>query len=275
MAKVLFALPYTDRPKAALRSASSIAAAMNAELHVLSLLPRLSSLCARHDGLFDLSEARRHIEACVATCRQTRAWCEHTLGEPMELQRLHIRFGTPADEISLRVAQLDARLVVLAPLPEGLGSTAVGVAAACNRPVLVARHFSAPDAIIAATDLRDSQYRVLRQASALGTALGARVVAVHNASCLSEAPDAGLEAEVCPVPELPTRMLAELPASLDLVVTTELDPVGAILGQARHHHSGIIVVGTRARPGRRVAASVPSEVIDRSGCTVLVTSLDR
>jgi nucleotide-binding universal stress UspA family protein len=118
------------------------------------------------------------------------------------------------------------------------------------------------------------QYRVLRQASALGAALGTRVVAVHNVSCLSTPLGSCLDAGVSPAPELPRRMLAELRVPLDLVVTTDVDPARAIVEQAEHHRSGIIVVGARSRSRGRFEASVPSEVIERSRCSVLVTSLE-
>lgn len=271
---LLFALPRLTRPSAALKSAGAIATSMNAELHVVSVLPRLRSPCARDDEAFDFQEARRRIEECVDICRQTRAWCEDTLGEPVALQRLRIRFGNPAEAIALRAAELDARLVILAPAPEPLGPTAIDVCCACSRPVLVARSFPAPPGVvIAATDLQDHEYRVIRQATTLGAALGARVVAVHNVSCLSAPLGGCLEAGVKPAPELPRRVRTEQPAPLDLVVTTEMDPVGAIIEQAQRHGSGIIVVGTRSRSGRRFEPSVPSEIVDRSRCSVLVTSL--
>jgi nucleotide-binding universal stress UspA family protein len=52
------------------------------------------------------------------------------------------------------------------------------------------------------------------------------------------------------------------------------DPVRAIVEQAEHHRSGIIVVGARSQSSGRFEASVPSEVIERSRCSVLVTSLE-
>lgn len=271
--KLLFALAHTTRPSAALRSAAAIAALMHAELHVVSLLPRLSSLCARENGPFDFAEARRRIEQCVDVCRQTRSWCEDTLGEPVALRRLRIRFGNPVEAIALRAIELEARLVILAPAVEHLGPTAIGVCCACSRPVLVARSFTAPGVVIAATDLRDTKYRVVRQASALAAAFGTGVVAVHNISGLSTPLGACLDTGLEPAPQLPRRVLTELPAPLHLVVTTEMDPVGAVLAQAQHHGSDVIVVGTRSRSGRRVERSVPSDIIDRSRCSVLVTWL--
>jgi nucleotide-binding universal stress UspA family protein len=273
LAKLLFAHPNTDRPSAALKAASAIAASMHAELHIVSSLTRRSPPCAREDGSLDFAAGRRRIEECADLCRQTRGWCEDALGEPLARQRFRIRFGNPAEAIAGRAADLEVRLVILAPVVQPLGRTAIGVARACFRPVLVVRSVSAPGVVIAATDLLDNEYRVLRQASALGAALGARVVAVHNVSCLSTPLGACLDGGAKPAPELPRRMLAELPASLDLIVTTELDPVGAILEQAQQHRSGIIVVGTRSRSGRLLEPSVPSEIIDRSRCSVLVTSL--
>ena len=272
--KLLFADAHADRPSVALKSASAIAGSLGAELHVVSVLPRLSSLCIREGVPYDSAEARRCVEECVATFRYTRAWFEDTLGEPLALPRLRIRFGTPAEVIAERAGELEAFLVVLAPVVQSLGPTAIGVARACSCPVLVARGLSELGAVIAATDLQDIRYRVVRQASALGAALGSRVIAVHNVSCLSTPLGSCLDARVSPAPELPRRMLAELPVPLQFVVTTDLDPVRAIVEQAEHHRSGIIVVGARSQSSGRFDASVPSEVIERSRCSVLVTSLE-
>jgi nucleotide-binding universal stress UspA family protein len=51
--------------------------------------------------------------------------------------------------------------------------------------------------------------------------------------------------------------------------------VDAVLEQSRRHSSRIIVVGTR-RPLKHMyrRASIPAEIIDRSPCSVLVTSLE-
>jgi nucleotide-binding universal stress UspA family protein len=271
---ILFVLRHTSRPRAALKMASALAAATQAELHLLSVLPHTGPFGERVDDPRDVLAAWRCIDECVTICRQTRAWFEETLEETLDLQRLRIRCGRPSGAIALRASELDARLVVLAPGADSLGPLAMSVARACSRPVLLARNSVAGGTVIAATDLRDGRYPVVRQASALGAALGARVVAVHNVRCLSNplgvCPDAGAR----PVLELPRQMLAELPASLDLIVTTEVDPVGAILEQAQRHRSGVIVVGARSRSGRRSDVSVPLEVIARSRCSVLVTSLE-
>lgn len=271
---MLLAISDADRPSAALRYASSLARSFGAELHVLRLLPPLSPLYLSADGQFDFREARRRIEHCVHACRQVRSWCEAVLEESLPTRRLRIRSGEFAEEVAARAAELDARLIVLSPATGRLGATATALAQACLRPVLVARGVEPRGALVAATDLEDPGYRVVRRATEWGAVFDAAVVAVHNVSCLSAPLGAFGEAGVQPAPELPRRVIAQLSGPLDLVVTTDLDPVEAILDQALRHRSPMIVVGTRRRRGQLRRPRVPAEIVDRAQCSVLVTSLE-
>lgn len=273
-ARLLFVLPHPIQPSMALKAASAIAACTRAELHVLSVLPRAGAIRGRADEPLNLREARHHIAECVAICRQTRAWFEETLGEPLALERLRIRCGHLAEAIVARAVDIDARVIVLGPMARALGPLAMGLAHASGRPVLVARGHLSEGTILAATDLLDGHYPVVRQASALGVALGAPVVAVHNVTCLSTPLGACLDAGARPIPELPRRVMADLPASPELVVTTEIDSAGAILEQAQRHRAALIVVGARKRSARHPQRSISSAVIARSPCSVLVMSLE-
>jgi nucleotide-binding universal stress UspA family protein len=272
--RLLFVLPYPARPSTALKTAAAIAASTEAELHVLSVLPRASSVEGALDERMDLRQARRHIGECVAICRETRAWFEETLGQRLAVERLRIRSGQLAETIVSRAVEVDVQVIVLAPMAKALGPLAIALASACRRPVLVARSHLSGGAIVAATDLLDGRYRVVRQASALGVALGSPVIAVHNVRCLSAPLGACLDAGARPIPELPRRVLADLPAAPELVVTTEVDSAGAILEQAQRHRSALIVVGARTRGARRSMSSIPAEIIARSRCSVLVMALE-
>jgi nucleotide-binding universal stress UspA family protein len=273
---LLLAINDSDRPSSALMYTSTLASSLGAELHVVRLLPPLRPLRVSPDGEFDFVEATRRIERCVAMCRQTRAWCQSVLGEVLPIQRLKIRFGEFAHEVAGRAAELDASLVVLAPSNGRLGVMATGLARTCARPVLVARGTAPSEVLLAATDLEDGYYRVLRRATELGAALDASVVAVHNVSCLSTPLGVHVDGCVKPAPEFPKRIAGQLPVPFAMVVTTEVDPVDAILAQALRHRSPLIVVGTRRR---RMGAlhrlkSVPAEIVDRCRCSVLVTPLE-
>jgi nucleotide-binding universal stress UspA family protein len=88
-------------------------------------------------------------------------------------------------------------------------------------------------------------------------------------------PRCSMRAGAWAAPQLPRGLISQLSAPLDMVVTTEVDPVDAVLEQSRRHSTRMIVVGTR-RPPRHMyrRASIPAEIIDRSPCSVLVTSLE-
>jgi nucleotide-binding universal stress UspA family protein len=226
--------------------------------------------------MLDLSEARRRIERCVRASRQMRSWYQTVLNDPLPIRRVRIRLGEFGEQVAARATQLDARLIVLSPSMARLGSTATALARACLRPVLVARGAEPSGALVAATDLEDPQYRVVRQASEWGATLAAPVMAVHNVSCVAAPIGRFYKARPKPPPALPRRVRAELPAPLDMVVTTDLDPVDGVLDQALRHESRIIVVGTRPRrgPAPHHDHSVAAQIIDRSRCSVLVTSLE-
>lgn len=267
---VLLVLSNEERPDATLAHAHGLARSLGAELHLVQWMPPLRQLCLMPGGAFDFLEARHRVERCVETCRSTLAWCESVLGESLPARRLRIRFGGLIDEVTRRTSELGASLLIVSPTTARLGSTTTRLAQLCSCPVLVARDVELPSVLVAATDLEDRDYRVLRRATELGAALRASVVAVHNVSCLSERPVAS-EASVNPAPQVPRRVIADLPTPLDLVVTTETDTVGAILDQAELRRSRMIVVGTRRRSGP--PGSVPAAVIERSRCSVLVTAL--
>jgi nucleotide-binding universal stress UspA family protein len=275
LSKFLLAITDADHPDGALQYARALSRALNAELHVLIVLPALEPLRPSGNGDFDVEEARQRVERCVAACRQARTWWTEVLGEQVPTRRLRVRFGYFTDEVAARAGELDAPLVILAPSLGRLGAAATALVQACSRSVLVARGVMAPGVLVAATDLEDPRHRVVRRAVELGAVLDSSVVAVHNVSCLAAPPRFSTGVGVWAAPQLPRRVISQLSAPVDMVVTTEVDPVDAVLEQSRRRSTRMIVVGTRRPPrdkSRRV--SVPAEIIDRSRCSVLVTSLE-
>jgi nucleotide-binding universal stress UspA family protein len=276
MSKFLLAITDADHPEGTLQYASGLSRALNAELHILNVLPALESLRSSDRDNFDVGEARQRVERCVAACRRIRTWWADVLGEQLPTRRLRVRFGCFTDEVAARAAELDAPLVILAPSLDRLGAAATALVQAGSRSVLVARGVLAPGVLLAATDLEDPRYRVVRRAVELGSVLESSVVAVHNVSCLSVPPRCSVTAGAWAAPQLPRRVISQLSTPLDMVVTTEIDPVDAVLEQSRRHCTRMIVVGTRRPPGHMYRrASIPAEIIDRSRCSVLVTSLER
>ena len=283
LGSVLLALTDGDHPTVALRQCWTLAEALKADLHILQVLPQESHFEPVVSDL-DLVQTTRRVERCLAAARATKLWCDDVLPEPLSPKRLRIRIGSFIQDAACRAAEVDAGLIVLAPSTGRLGTTATALAHAASCPVLVART-SAPEAtLLAATDLEDDDYWVLRKAVELGERLKAPVVAVHNVSCLPAAfnlqPTLGLAGEREGRETRALRLLRageRLDASIETVVSTEIDPVDAILEQAEVHDAHMIVVGTRRRQslGRSLARSVAAEVVNRSDRSVLVMPFNR
>jgi nucleotide-binding universal stress UspA family protein len=281
---VLLALTEGDHPTLALQHSGVFARALEADLHIVQVLPP----CRRFPrwGNFDVVEATRHVERCLAAVRETKAWCTSVLAESLPGQRLRIRTGDFIEEVSDRATELQAALIVLAPSVEHLGTTATTLAQASSRSVLVART-SAPQApVLAATDLDDEEDWVLKRAVELGVQLEAPVVAIHNVS--SSSMTFGVQN-----PALGTAMYdpawlsrrdghtsqptAQSEALISAVMANvaPVDPVDAIIAQARAHHAQAIIVGTRSRAwlDRFIEPSLAAQVVNRSQRSVLVTPL--
>lgn len=286
LGNVLLALTDGDHPTAALRQCWALAQSMKTDLHILQVLPPEGHFVPVVADL-DLVQTTRRVERCLAAARATKLWCDDVLPEPLSPKRLRIRIGTFIQDAACRAAEVDAGLIVLAPSTGRLGTTATSLAHAASCPVLVART-SVPEAtLLAATDLEDEDYWVLRKAVELGEQLKAPVVAVHNVSCLPTAfnleltPAALAARERSGGKETPALRLVRASARLDTpietVLSTEIDPVDAILDQARVHDARMIVVGTRRRRslGLGMTRSVPAEVVNRSDRSVLVTPFKR
>jgi nucleotide-binding universal stress UspA family protein len=279
---VLLALTDRDHPTATLQQCSALARILEAELHVLQVLPPENDLFPVVPGL-DLVQATRRVERCLAAARAAKIWCDDVLPEPLPPKRLRIRIGRFVEDAASRAAEVDAALIVLAPSTGWLGITATALAHASSIPVLVARGPLSENTLLAATDLEDESFWVLRKAVELGARLGAPVVALHNVSCLAvgfshKLPSCAASAGGGPAESRGLRLVRateRLGAAMGTILATELDPVDAILDQARAHDARLIVVGTRPdyEGDRFIARSVAAEVVNRSDRSVLVTPL--
>lgn len=290
--RLLLALGASGRPTASLERTLALAAALGAQVHVLRVLPRLSRLQALFSRR-DVSAAARAVERTLRANRATRAWLRDALGKDDALGRggighggiehVAIAHGELVEQAAAYAATLEASLIVV-PAREGrLGKTVTALASAAGVPVLVAHERAGKPAIVAATDLREGDYPVLRKAASLGQRLEARLVAVHNvgSAALGATP---VWAVGAPRPPLAQASRAEelaaaargLPIDAETIVLDELSSADAILAEARAHDADIVVVGTRRRGWLDdLAGSVAIEVVNRAACTVLVLPLDR
>lgn len=278
-ASVLVALEAPGgHARGALRRGRELAAALDAELHVLVV----------HDP-GPLTRLSRRLPIRALQRKRTaehwlRAWSAEVAGGAVEQDALHAELGDFVAAVARAARRLHAQLVLLPSSQAGDGARVTALARAAGRPVLVVRTPTLARTLLAATDLEDESYPVLRQALQLGRRLDARVVAMHNINPVSAllAMDAAWPRELAPdqcPSSVPRRELARaqraLCEALTPVVARRVDTVEAILEQGRREGADLLVVGTRARPWleRLLTRGVAANLVDRAPLSVLVTPL--
>lgn len=278
--RILLITSARSRSTVALRRALALSLVLEAELHLLALLPERANpfVPAR------LGQLPTALANACALRHDTLDWFAEVAGEPLVESRLRIRFGDAVSQVPPHAAKLDASLIVLAPYKRRAGSLAVALANASGVPVLVAREATSSEAIVAATDLADGEYPVLRRASELCRRLQTPLVAVHNVAPLGLGVSFGMPSPVASAPGERAvdgkRALLELaaerlPVDAELVIGTDVSTTDAILHQARTRDADMIVVGTRTASwfDRVVMGSVAQEVVNQAWRSVLVLPL--
>lgn len=205
------------------------------------------------------------------------------LGSLGRRRPLHTHTGELVERVSKRAAELGVELIILPPSMRDVGTLATSLARATKAPVLIARGRVENGPVLAATDLQDPSFRVLRCGSGLAQRLQATLVTFHNVESLgSVQANLGLfPSFALPVITSPkeANYLAEvsrrLPTSATPVLRSEDDPVQSILAEADARGADVVVVGTHYRSwwGRVLSRSVASCVAARAGRSVLVTPI--
>jgi nucleotide-binding universal stress UspA family protein len=128
--RVLFVL--TPKPDAdrALMAAHDCARQLGAELHLLRVVPPCG-VAGRPRGLVHVI---RETQRVLKAARRARRRCDRLFSDPLPAGRVCVRLGSLVDEAVRRSAELDTRLIVMAP---ELGSAATALADRAGRPVLV------------------------------------------------------------------------------------------------------------------------------------------
>jgi nucleotide-binding universal stress UspA family protein len=149
--------------------------------------------------------------------------------------------------------------------------------------VMVAQEPGRRKAILAATDLASDGFPVLQQAARFGQALHAPLTALHNVDPLMVAERAAARlargaATALAGARLQVRLadaVRSLPVAATPVVRVEIDPVFAILEEARQNDVDIVVVGVheRSRLERFFRGSVAAQVVQKARRSVLVTPI--
>ncbi|MEZ4300241.1 MAG: universal stress protein, partial [Polyangiaceae bacterium] len=214
-----------------------------------------------------------------------RDFCDGVLGESLPEDHLIFEEGDVAS-VAARVAEeLGAHIVVMGSAANG--KIASEVACQARVPVFVAR---APRAgtIVAATDLSDPRFPVLRRAGDLAGRSDRRTTIVHNVP-----PATGFdlysmgvtprfwpaEHEDADILSQYRRRLSALAGTLGIpaepVVMTSASTSAAILEVGQETDADLLVVGAHPRSwlGRLLSPSVAETVVDRAARSVLVLPL--
>lgn len=277
--RMLFAAP-AGVELAALRWALTLSAAAGAELHVLRVVPgpARSDVPLTRAHALELTAALAEVSA---EARRAQAFCDRA---PTG-SRVHVRAGRFVDEAAACTRELGAALVVVPAIDVLPGSRIAALCGATGAPVFVARASSAEPTIVAATDLEDEGYPVLRAAAALGRRLEAPVVAVHNVPLHVPFPSAGAPWPMTVLPSEPAladrrrrlaRALERAHVGAEGFVMRASVTAEAIVARARDQRADVIVVGNRPRPFRGILCleSVGAQVVDRASQSVLMTPLE-
>jgi nucleotide-binding universal stress UspA family protein len=154
---------------------------------------------------------------------------------------------------------------------------ATALAELLDVPVLVARARQGSGSIVAATELDDLEYPVLRAAVELGEALQAPVMFLHNASPPAPIPVQPLLDPVSAIEEYVATKQARLrtlahEAGADAIVVRTHATADAILEVARARDADLIVIGYRRRSwlSRLFRGRLVDDIVVRSRRSVLV-----
>jgi nucleotide-binding universal stress UspA family protein len=264
-ARVLFALAAARTVPRALQEADAFAQRLGAELHLLRVVPHVDTKAPSPPR--NLVQAVREAQRVLSAARHTRKLCDRMLHHELPSLRICVRLGTFVEQVAQRASELDAPLIVVPPGTMRLAQTVTELARRTDCPVLVPKGRASFMTLLAATDLEDPRTPVLQRAAEIGRELGAAVVALH--SWRDSASGRGSPATLEQCRERLERAAGGFDARFEPIVQRALDPVQSILDQARAHDAGIIVVGTRPRPGGSLG-SAAVQLVRRARRSVLV-----
>jgi nucleotide-binding universal stress UspA family protein len=211
--------------------------------------------------------------------RAVPAWCKHIIPEAQVSTRVSVRSGDFVATVCEHAEALGAALLIVSG-HEQPGGRITALSRQSGRPVFVARTRPIDsNKVLAATDLSDERFPVLRLAYKFGGFLHAPLVAVHNVPPKSlEAPTRSRRQAPDPdfVATTGLQALVDVTRSLGYetaVLSCMFDPVDAVLREARARRADTIMVGTHEpRAGERI--SVAAQIVNLASQSVLVVPLD-
>jgi universal stress protein A len=275
--QVLLVLREDDCASSCLQRTYDLTCALRAELQVLRVLPAPPRLLR----VFRQEPAKVRAEArgCL---RATRSWLANAFGEEPPVGRVLVRRGNFVDAVVRHTQSANVELIIV-PRFRRAGVLATELARRSAVKVLVAHEPAKRRSILAATDLASDGFPVLQQAARLGLALQAPLTALHNVDPLMVADRAAARLPRGAVTALAGAQrqvrladaVRSLPVATTPIVRVEIDPVFAILEEARRQDFDIVVVGVheRSRLDLLLHGSVAARVVHKTRCSVLVTPI--
>jgi nucleotide-binding universal stress UspA family protein len=268
---VLLALRQWEQPHDSLIHSLRVAKRRGATLEVLRVIQETQLPDA---GLFLqsrlLAQRRRAIRA------DTLDWLRSELGQEALDVHVSVAQGELSQQAARRARARDVGLIVVSHSNRESGGLLSELARAAQRPVLAPRHWGHGRPILAATDLRDSRFPVLRHAAQLAKDLDRPLVAFHSAGPASPFRAPGARPDMQASRERFMDAARILPAETATVVRSEDDPVSAILQEAAALDAGMIAVGARHRSWWRRAfggGGVACELSERYRFAMLVSPI--
>jgi len=277
---VVLALQDAEEPQRVLERAHRLARTLQQRLMVVRVLPK-NRVCSVVHGVWGSRKAAiRPRDAHEAT----RGWLRRCLGTPAETIRVVVLGGDFVPAAASCARYIRARLLVMSPDSQKVGRLAIALARASGTQVLVARGEERGSPILAATDLQDPAFRVLRSAAEIAHIFKQRLIAFHNVDPLSVVSGRAVTSTgvmlTGGVPKATRReSLVSVSRSLQIdanpVLGAALDAAQAILDEAEARDAGLIVVGARASPWWRRLTSehVSARVASQADSAVLVTPI--
>ncbi len=252
---ILVATSLDDSGAVALRRAQVLSEIFGAQLHVVHVLPN-----ATRPIVVDEEVARREVVR----------WAADQASIVLAGRFVHVDIGDPARAIHEKARSLGAELIVVgAPAPGDATDPLVSLASSLSRTtaLLVAHPPRTTCELVAATDLRDGQFPVVKVAAYLADALAARVTVVHNLENDGPVVALALENIAGRLQEL-ERLANELDRVRGGRVSTTRTTAEAITDVASSRDADIADVGIRPGHGRTLLS-----LLGRATCSVLAIPL--
>lgn len=259
---VLLALPARLEPDDILQHARTLCEVFDAKLFVL----RVASTPSPSNG-------RRGSDASTPemVTTETLRWHKRALGEEIARDQVCVclsQFKVAVTEVAQAIQPC---LVVIPYLEAGDGELITRIVRDTAIAVLAARSTHHGDGVVAATDLSDQRYPVLRQGLRIACGQVAPITFIHNVTpaAFASRTHRCIRRSLVSLEDIGR----ELGAKCARITANQTDTVDAILTVAETQRANLIVVGTHLNPRHerdRRRKSVARQVVEQATRSVLV-----